>query len=170
MAILLVRHADAGDREAFDGPDDLRPLTRRGVAQARGLVEALDGFAVARVLSSPYLRCSQTVEPLATAFGLAVEPCDDLAEGAGHAAVELVTRLAAGAEADVVADVVLCTHGDVVLCTHGDVVLDVLGALAGGGVALPAGLRLQKGSTWVLAVQGGRVVGARYLEPPGPLS
>ena len=34
------------------------------------------------------------------------------------------------------------------------------------GVSLPDELALRKGSTWVLAVQGGRVVGARYLDPP----
>jgi 8-oxo-dGTP diphosphatase len=163
VTILVVRHADAGDRDAFDGPDHLRPLTGRGLAQARGLVDALDGFAVARALSSPYLRCIGTVEPLATAEGLAVESCDDLAEGAGPAAVDLVTRIAAGAEKP-------DRTGDVVLCTHGDVVLEVLGAVAGGGVTLPADLRLQKGSTWALAVRGGRVVGARYLEPPAPRS
>jgi broad specificity phosphatase PhoE len=65
---------------------------------------------------------------------------------------------------------VLCTHGDIVLCTHGDVLWDLLGAVADGGVALPGDLRVQKGSTWVLAVRGGRVVGARYLEPPAPRS
>ncbi len=150
----MVRHAAAGDRDRWDGPDTLRPLTPAGSAQAEGLVHALDGFAVERVLSSPYLRCTQTVEPLAAARGLAVEPCEELAEGAGAAAVELVTRLAATATADVV------------LCTHGDVVLEVLDASAACGPDLPGDRPLRKGSTWVLAVEGGRVVGARHLDPP----
>ena len=163
MSILVVRHAHAGDREAWEGPDAARPLTRRGLAQADGLVAVLASFPVERILSSPAVRCTQTVEPLAAARGLPVEPCDAVAEGAGPAAVALIGALAGGEAGP---DVVLCTQGDIVLCTHGDVVLEVLEALAGDGVELPEEPPLRKGSTWVLAVQGGRVVGARYLDRP----
>ena len=87
MAVLLVRHAEAGDRHHWDGPDEQRPLSQEGRAQAEALPETLAEFGVARVLSSPYLRCTQTVEPLAAALRLPVEPSDDLAEGAGSVAL-----------------------------------------------------------------------------------
>jgi 8-oxo-dGTP diphosphatase len=159
VAILVVRHAKAGDRDRWEGPDQVRPLTRSGREQAEGLVAALAGFDVGRVLSSPYARCVETVVPLAVACDVAVEPCEDLAEGAGAAAVALITTLAATPGRD---DGQRAT----VLCTHGDVVLDILDSLADAGVELPDELALRKGSTWVLAVEGGRVVGARYLDPP----
>jgi phosphohistidine phosphatase SixA len=143
MAVLLVRHAKAGDPEEWDAPDDVRPLTARGEAQAEALVTNLAGFDVVRVLSSPYLRCSQTVAPLAAAYGLTVEPSDDLAEGAGRAGAELVGR-------------VLTADGDTVLCTHGDVLEDVLDSL---GITRDGYAR--KGATWVL---DGRT--ARHIPAP----
>jgi len=143
MAVLLVRHAKAGNRDRWEAPDDLRPLTAKGEAQARDLVALLAGFDVARVLSSPYLRCTQTVAPLAAALGLAVEPSDDLAEGQGPAGLVLARSLVGAA-------------GHTVLCTHGDVVEEVLDGL---GVGRDEGTR--KGATWVLDGDG-----ARHLPPP----
>lgn len=142
MAVLLVRHAKAGDRDAWDGPDDLRPLTEKGDAQAQALVDTLAGFDVVRVLSSPYLRCSQTVAPLAAARGLAVEPTDDLAEGAGPAGAALTRSLVA-------------EPGYAVLCTHGDVMEEVL-----DGLGVRRADYARKGETWVLEQAGARSIPA----------
>jgi len=143
VSVLLVRHAKAGDREKWEAPDDLRPLTSKGEAQAEALVDLLAGYEIERVLSSPYLRCTQTVAPLAAARGLAVEPTDDLAEGAGPAGVDLSRRLLAEA-------------GYTVLCSHGDVVEEVLDAL---GVQRDDFMR--KGATWVL-----EQAGAHHIDAP----
>ena len=143
MSVLLVRHAKAGDREKWDAPDDLRPLTTKGEAQADALVDQLGGYEIERVLSSPYLRCTQTVAPLAAARGLAVEPCDDLAEGEGRAGIALARGL-------------LNDPGYTVLCSHGDVVEEVLDAL---GVQRDEFTR--KGATWVL-----EAAGAHHLPAP----
>lgn len=144
MAVLLVRHAKAGDRDAWPGPDDTRPLTPGGQAQAEALIDVLAGFDITRVLTSPYLRCHQTVAPLAAARGLAVEGSGDLAEGQGPAGLALVRRLVG-------------QPGHTVLCSHGDVVEEVLDGL---GIGRDQGTR--KGATWVL--DGGE---ARRLAPPG---
>jgi broad specificity phosphatase PhoE len=47
-------------------------------------VEALGPFAIERILSSPYLRCVQTVEPLAASRGVEVELLESLGEGSGE--------------------------------------------------------------------------------------
>jgi phosphohistidine phosphatase SixA len=78
--ILLVRHASAGDREQWDGDDRVRPLDDRGRRQADELVELLAEYEVTRLLSSPSLRCIQTVEPFAQARGLDIEIRDELSE------------------------------------------------------------------------------------------
>ena len=80
MTLLIIRHASAGDREDWDGDDRLRPLDAKGFAQASELVELLDGYEVSGVLSSPALRCVQTVEPLAHARGLDIVLRHELAE------------------------------------------------------------------------------------------
>ena len=78
--ILLVRHASAGDRYEWEGDDRLRPLDERGRRQADELVELLEQYEVTRLLSSPSLRCVQTVEPFAEARGLGIEVRDELSE------------------------------------------------------------------------------------------
>jgi 8-oxo-(d)GTP phosphatase len=108
VTVFLVRHGSAGNRSEWEGDDRLRPLDERGRRQARGLVALLGDRGVEHVLTSPYIRCRETVEPLADALGLPVKERDELAEGASReAAVTLVAGLR-GAPA------VLCTHGDVV--------------------------------------------------------
>jgi phosphohistidine phosphatase SixA len=101
---VLLRHAAAGDREHWDGDDFHRPLDARGRREADALVALLRPFGVRRVVSSPYVRCVQTLEPLAAALGLQLEVDDRLAEGEGAAALDLIQE----------DGVVSCTHGDVV--------------------------------------------------------
>ena len=108
MTSVLVRHASAGDREDWEGDDRVRPLDARGRRQASALVELLRPLEVRRLVSSPYVRCVETLEPLAAALGLPVEQDERLVEGAGRASLELLRE-----------DGVVC-------CTHGDVVEDLL--------------------------------------------
>ena len=123
--ILLVRHARAG-RRGHAGPDDsARPLDNRGLRQARALPELLEGYEIRRVLSSPFARCVQTVEPLAERLGLEVERRTSLAEDApGDIARALLVALGDAAA----------------VCTHGDVIAELIGS----------GRRAHKGSVWVL--------------------
>ena len=72
MTIYLVRHAKAGDRAAWTGDDTLRPLSGRGHAQARGLLDVLADARFQRVVSSPYVRCMETVVPIAAARNMPV--------------------------------------------------------------------------------------------------
>jgi 8-oxo-dGTP pyrophosphatase MutT (NUDIX family) len=81
--VLVMRHASAGDSGAWGGDDARRPLDDKGRRQASELVDHLAPFRIDRVVSSPFDRCVQTVQPLAAARGFEVELMDDLAEGAG---------------------------------------------------------------------------------------
>ena len=154
MAVFLVRHAAAGDRFDWDGPDRLRPLTARGGRQAQGLVGALEGQAVERILTSPFTRCVATVEPLGAARGVAVEAVDELAEGRSPLAIELAESL---------------IGVDAVLCSHGDVIPEIVWALARRhrlDIPAPLHMRCEKGSTWVVHTDGTAFVSAEYLPPP----
>lgn len=152
MPLLLLRHVHAGDRDTWSGDDRLRPVSDRGVRQADALVAAYTDLPVQRILTSPYRRCVQSVEPLAAALGLDVEQEDDLAEGVP---LDVVQRLLGR----------LRGH-DVVLCSHGDVIGSLVQDWHFRGVNLgPAGPRWQKASTWV--VEGDpRLPTVRYLPPP----
>jgi len=103
--ILLIRHARAGERAEWSADDRRRPLDERGRKQAVDLVAALSEYPLTRILSSPYDRCVETVEPLARARGLEVEIRDELGEEQQlEEGVELVRSL-------LDQDVALCGHG-----------------------------------------------------------
>jgi len=151
MKVFLVRHAKAGDREKWNQPDHLRPLTEPGREQADALVDQLADFAIERVVSSRYVRCVQTVEPLAAARGVTVELDEALVEGA---LLEDTLALIGGLDRPAA------------LCTHGDVLQWVVGHLGSNGVRGADPSLGKKGSTWVLDVVDGEVTAGTYLEPP----
>ncbi len=140
MPLLVVRHAQAGRRGAYQGVDRLRPLTPRGRSRAEALVPLLRGYRPRRILSSPYVRCCETVQPIAEALGLGVESVDALGEGHTGEGVRLLSTMA-GESA--------------VLCTHGDVATEILEALVPESDGdRRKSLRLQKGEFWVVQSTG----------------
>lgn len=152
MPILLVRHGHAGSRTSWDGPDRDRPLSSKGQAQALAIATNLEKYCPVRLLSSPYVRCLETLAPLAAALGLEVEAVAELAEGRAYECLELIRRLAGT---------------DVALCTHGDVIPEVLLALANeDGLDLGPYPREAKGSVWVLDSAGSRFISATYIDAP----
>jgi 8-oxo-dGTP diphosphatase len=151
--VHLIRHAKAKNRDTWEEPDEVRPLTKRGRREASAIAARLGDGPVSRLVSSPFARCVQTLEPLAVALGLPIETTDLLAEGAGGTrAAELMLELAA--------------DGPIACCTHGDVLVDVVDLVAGTGVVLDGPRVAPVASTWMLSVEAGRFVGARFVEQP----
>jgi broad specificity phosphatase PhoE len=149
--LLVVRHADAGDKRSWRGPDRLRPLSPTGPRQAEGLVVRLEDYPVDRILSSPTLRSQQTVQPLAADRFLKVEPLAALGVDTGP------TQLRA-----VFWDRGL---GNVVLCTHGEVIGWLPTQLVAKGLVVEDRLDWPMGSTWLLQhTDPGQVYG-RLLAP-----
>jgi 8-oxo-dGTP pyrophosphatase MutT (NUDIX family)/phosphohistidine phosphatase SixA len=156
VPVYLVRHAKATDPAAWTDDDGLRPLTAEGRRQAAGLISLFGDASLTALISSPHLRCVQTLEPLSEALRMPVATSDALAEGAGVGdATELMLSAAAA--------------GPAALCTHGDVMMSVVRKLLDAGVKLRGdGAEFKKGSTWVLKTREGAFVSARYLPPPKP--
>jgi 8-oxo-(d)GTP phosphatase len=74
VPLILVRHVSAGSRDEWAGPDLLRPPDAEGALDALALADLLACFAPsARVISSPALRCTESVRPYADRFGGSVE-------------------------------------------------------------------------------------------------
>jgi phosphohistidine phosphatase SixA len=135
VSVFLVRHAKAGRRAAWNGDDWERPLSTAGHLQAAAIADRLAGEAIKTMWSSPYVRCLQTLEPLADRVGLPIAADDRLAEGARpDDTLELIRVAGDGA----------------VFCTHGDVLTDVMNALVHEGTELTTPPEWRKGSIWVL--------------------
>jgi len=148
----VVRHAKSGSRERWNGDDRKRPLTKKGIKQAQDLVDVLAPYPVASIFSSPFLRCVQTVQPIAKALRLKVEQSVSLAEGHGLAGLHEFL------DDDELDNVVLCTHGDIVWELVEDLVKRKLLRAGEGG--------FDKGSTWILHVDGTKIAKTRYLPAP----
>ena len=152
--LYVLRHAKAGERERWNGPDRERPLTRRGRRQADRLVERFRGLELSRIVSSPFVRCVQTVEPLAASRGLEVVTADALAEG-----VDLEETAAFVRSLDT---------RPTVLCGHGKEIEATIEGIRSSGAHVDGNGGLAKGSVWVLERRDGEIVSARYLPaPPG---
>jgi len=148
----VIRHAKAGSREKWAGDDRKRPLTKKGIKQAQDIVEVLSPYPVASIFSSQYLRCVQTVQPLARRLRLKVEESVSLAEGHGLAGLH---EFLDDGDLD---NAVLCTHGDIVWELVEDLVKRKMLRAGEGGY--------DKGSTWILNVDGTKIAKARYLPAP----
>lgn len=149
--LFLVRHAHAGDKHRWQGPDRLRPLSLAGQAEAAGLVVRLEDYPIERILTSPTLRCQQTVEPVARDRRLRIE---------GEVTLGVDTDLGR-----VLALLEELRLQDTVVCTHGEVIGQVLTRLVADGLAVDQPLAWPKGSTWLLEGVDGRLLLARYLPP-----
>jgi 8-oxo-dGTP diphosphatase len=154
MTVYLVRHADAKSRANWPQEDETRPLTRKGLAQGEGLVDLLRERPIRRILSSPAMRCVETVAPLANKLGVGVEQTDALLEGAAASKAYNLVRHA------------VKEKGDTVLCTHGDLVPELLRLANRDGLKLEDTPRWPKGSTWALEVDGHHLTRGRYWPPP----
>jgi 8-oxo-dGTP diphosphatase len=150
VGILLVRHASAGQREEWDGDDALRPLDADGRRQADGLAELLSAYPVTRIVTSPALRCVQTVEPLAERLGVALEERRELTE---NSAVEDTMRLLTELDATAV------------VCSHGDVIQNLIAFELDHEGATWSFKQWEKGSAWVLERQGDDFVPTVYIPP-----
>ena len=149
--IYLVRHAHAGPKQTWSGPDSRRPLSIHGEQEAAGLLIQLHQEPIARIVSSPALRCQQTVWPLARQRRLAVE---------------LDRRLDVDATAAQAAAMLLEPGvGNAVLCTHGELIGQLLGRLRQAGSPIATDATWPKGSTWVLDPAADQIMRATYLPP-----
>lgn len=106
-AVAVVRHGRARSRSAWRRSEATRPLTATGRAQADALVPVLATFGADRVLSSPWRRCADTLEPYATAARVPVDEVAALTEAAAasdpKAAARTMRRLLRSGDALVVA-------------------------------------------------------------------
>lgn len=152
--IALVRHARAGKRATWSGPDDGRPLDATGRAQAEALAPLVALLRPTRLLSASARRCVQTLDPAAALLDLPIEVHGDLDEPRPGQLGEECALAAAGRLAE------LATAGEpVAVCSQGKVIPGALQRLTGR----PDDYTTPKGGGWLLAFAADRLVAADRL-------
>ncbi|HET8594412.1 MAG TPA: NUDIX hydrolase [Intrasporangium sp.] len=119
--LALVRHAKARPRDRWKGDDQLRPLTPAGAQQAVTIAGVLAAYGITRLVTSPSVRCSATLEPYAARAGLRLHVKEGLSEE-GYAADP--------APAGRHLRALLRRATPAAVCSHGPVLPDLLGRLA----------------------------------------
>lgn len=150
--LYLVRHAKAGERRLWTEDDLDRPLSKRGWKQSELLGKRLAKIGPSRLISSPYVRCVQTLEPLSARIDQAIGVDDRLREDEPFEPVLELLH-------DVPDNTVLSTHGDVIPAT--------VQALVRRGMDLTTPPDWRKAAVWVLKRnKHGEIVHAKVWPPP----
>src|SRR5262245_17503933 len=102
--LYFLRHADAGDPEAWTRPDAERPLSSKGERQTDLLGRFLEstGFKPDAILTSPKVRAEQTARPIGKRLGVKVTIEPRLGQPLDLAILESILRDAGNPERVVV--------------------------------------------------------------------
>ena len=150
--IYLVRHADAGSKKKRKETHDVRPISKKGHEQVEDLVTRLVRAPINSIVSSPSLRCEQTVGPLALRLGLKVKPSKLLRRDVAPTDVLRLIKKSAGTRT--------------VLCSHRETIGPLIEHLAADPkVEVTGNLEWPKGSVWELTTRRGKVTTARFIPP-----
>ncbi len=149
--IYLVRHAKAGERRVWTGDDLDRPLSRRGWRQSEAVAKRLAKRGATALYSSAYVRCVQTLEPLADLIGVEVQTDPRLFE---YQPFEPVLDLLGEVE------------NGAVLCSHGDIIPATIQALQRRGMEISTPADWGKSSTWVLQRKGSKITKGKVWPAP----
>jgi 8-oxo-(d)GTP phosphatase len=154
QSVLIVRHGTAGSKSRFSGDDKIRPLDKKGRAQAEALVAQLSCFGATDVYAADRVRCHQTVEPLAEELGVTINNEPTLTEEAyadnPKRGRRRILQIAG-------------SHRTPVICTQGKVIPDLVAWWCERDGVRADKSRNRKGSTWVLSLAEGRLIAADHI-------
>jgi 8-oxo-dGTP diphosphatase len=167
VPLIVLRHASAGQKGQWPADDEIRPLDSRGVASARRLADLLACFAPdARVISSPAVRCTETVRPYAARSGGRVE-ADAALSPPGRSGV-LSSRTHRADSVPGLIGALLAGGGPAVVCLHRENLPQALAAACaalGAPGAVPDDPQLPKGGFFVVHASGAELAGLDRYEP-----
>lgn len=153
QVLSVIRHADAGDRERFTGDDSLRPLSKKGRKQAGALAKRL-GESTLDVITSPYLRCVETMSPTSSRIRRAMMLASWLVEG--ESAEEALLQLV-----ELTGEI-----GGLVACTHQDLMVGMFDVAIAAGAVPSTEPSFEKAATAEFTIVAGKVVAVSFVTPP----
>ena len=155
--LVILRHAKAVKRSDFKGNHDSdRPLSGRGRRQAKIIAEALEGYGIEQVISSPMQRCQETVKKFVKQLSTTPILVDAISESGYEQNPQNL---------DPAIELAMKDPAPTVLCSHRPVLDAILEAVAkAGGISQAE----RNEGVWSTKLSPGSfVVAHRHIDPDG---
>lgn len=152
--LIILRHTKALERGDWDEEDSQRTLSEVGFDQAQLLLKHLEPFAIDEIYSSDYVRCVQTVTPLAHSRGLALTQVPSLNEATFDEDPLRSVSFANALKQD---------EKNILICSHNPVIPTMLRGILNTKLKNKDLIKLEPGDAWIVHRVRGEIVGLDYL-------
>jgi 8-oxo-dGTP diphosphatase len=152
--LIIVRHTKALERGDWDDDDSKRTLDERGVVQSEQLIQHLEPFGIDEIYSSDYIRCIQTVTPLAQSRGLKITEIPNLNEENFELDPERAISFANAVKQD---------EKNILICSHNPVIPTMLRGILNTKLKNKDLIKLEPGDAWIVHRVRGEIVGLDFL-------
>ena len=152
--LIIVRHTKALERGDWDNDDSKRTLDERGLAQSEQLIQHLEPFGIDEIYSSDYIRCVQTVTPLAQSRGLKITAIPNLNEANFEFDPERAISFANAVKQD---------EKNILICSHNPVIPTMLRGILNTKLKNKDLIKLEPGDAWIVHRVRGEIVGLDFL-------
>jgi 8-oxo-(d)GTP phosphatase len=152
--LIILRHTKALERGDWDEVDSERTLNEVGFDQAQLLIKHLEPFAIEEIYTSDYVRCVQTVTPLAHARGLNISQVPSLNEETFEEDPLRSVSFANALKQD---------EKNILICSHNPVIPTMLRGILNTKLKNKDLIKLEPGDAWIVHRVQGEIVGLDYL-------
>jgi len=152
--LIILRHTKALERGDWDEEDSQRTLSEVGFDQAQLLLKHLEPFAIDEIYTSDYVRCVQTVTPLAHARGLTITQVPSLNERTFEEDPLRSVSFANALKQD---------EKNILICSHNPVIPTMLRGILNTKLKNKDLIKLEPGDAWIVHRVRGEIVGLDYL-------
>ena len=152
--LIILRHTKALERGDWDDDDSKRTLDERGFAQSEKLIQHLEPFGIGEIYSSDYIRCVQTVTPLAQSRGLKITEIPNLNEANFEFDPERAISFANAVKQD---------EKNILICSHNPVIPTMLRGILNTKLKNKDLIKLEPGDAWIVHRVRGEIVGLDLL-------
>jgi 8-oxo-dGTP diphosphatase len=152
--LIILRHTKALERGDWDEVDSERTLNEVGFDQAQLLIKHLEPFAIEEIYTSDYVRCVQTVTPLAHSRGLTISQVPSLNEETFEEDPLRSVSFANALKQD---------EKNILICSHNPVIPTMLRGILNTKLKNKDLIKLEPGDAWIVHRVHGEIVGLDYL-------
>jgi 8-oxo-(d)GTP phosphatase len=151
--LIILRHTKALDRGDWDTDDSQRPLSDLGWAQAQKLITRMAPYVIDEIYTSDYLRCLQTVAPLADARRIVPVAVPNLNEATFEIDPQRSITFANALKQD---------QKNILVCSHNPIIPTMLRGILNTTLKNRDLIKLEPGDAWIIHRVNGEIIGLDF--------